>query len=258
MLFTDQMGREIQLTHPPRRIISLVPSQTELLYNLGLRAEVVGITKFCIHPSLWYREKKRVGGTKQYDLKAIAALQPDLIIGNKEENSQEQIEQLMELYPVWMSDIYTLADALSMIRSIGALVNRQTEANLLGDQIQNGFQKLPKGAPIKVVYLIWNQPIMGVGVDTFIDDILGLCGFVNLLSSHSRYPSLTREELRTLAPEVLLLSSEPFPFKQQHIQYFQALLPSTRIILVDGEAFSWYGSRLLKTIPYLIELTQNI
>ncbi len=121
MLFTDQMGREIEFAAPPRRIISLVPSQTELLYDLGLREEVVGITKFCIHPSVWYREKQRVGGTKQYDFDTIAALQPDLIIGNKEENDQEQIERLMALYPVWMSDIYTLPDALSMIRSIGAV-----------------------------------------------------------------------------------------------------------------------------------------
>lgn len=258
MLFTDQMGREIEFAAPPRRIISLVPSQTELLYDLGLREEVVGITKFCIHPSVWYREKQRVGGTKQYDFDTIAALQPDLIIGNKEENDQEQIERLMALYPVWMSDIYTLPDALSMIRSIGALVDRQVAATKLEDQIQDGFQKLPAGALPKVVYLIWNQPIMGAGVDTFIDDILGLCGFVNLLSSHPRYPSLTAAELQALAPEVLLLSSEPFPFKQKHIQYFQALLPNTKIVLVDGEAFSWYGSRLLKTIPYLMELTRNI
>ncbi len=258
MLSTDQLGRKIQLSAPPRRIISLVPSQTELLYDLGLREEVVGITKFCVHPTSWYRQKKRVGGTKKYNFDAIAKLQPDLIIGNKEENDKTQIEQLMTAYPVWMSDIYTLADALDMIKVIGELVQRRVESIELASQIQKGFQELSRVTTYKVVYLIWNQPIMGVGSTTFIDDILRLCGFENLLSSSSRYPTLTVSELRSLAPEVPFLSSEPFPFQQKHIHYFQELLPQTNICLVDGEAFSWYGSRLLKTLPYLAQLTQNM
>jgi len=258
MLSTDQLGRKIQLSAPPRRIISLVPSQTELLYDLGLMEEVVGITKFCIHPSSWYREKKRVGGTKKYNFDTIAKLQPDLIIGNKEENEKAQIEQLMTTYPVWMSDIYTLADALDMIQAVGKLVDRRAKSIALADQIKKGFHELPSSTTYKIVYLIWNQPIMGVGSATFIDDILRLCGFENLLSSSTRYPTLTTAELQTLAPEVLFLSSEPFPFQQKHIQYFQALLPQTKICLVDGEAFSWYGSRLLKTLPYLAQLRQNM
>lgn len=258
MLFTDQMRRKIELSAPPRRIISLVPSQTELLYDLGLAEEVVGITKFCIHPSSWYREKRRVGGTKKYHLETIAKLQPDLIIGNKEENEKAQIEQLMSTYPVWMSDIYTLTDALDMIQAIGALVDRQAKSVELADQIKKGFDDLSRITPCSVVYLIWNQPIMGVGSATFIDDILRLCGFENLLSSSTRYPSLTATELQALAPEVLFLSSEPFPFKEKHLHYFQELLPHTKISLVDGEAFSWYGSRLLKRLPYLAQLRQSI
>lgn len=258
MLFTDQMRRKIELSAPPRRIISLVPSQTELLYDLGLGEEVVGITKFCIHPTSWYQQKQRVGGTKKYSFDAIAKLEPDLIIGNKEENEKSQIEELMMTYPVWMSDIYTLADALDMIEAIGALVDRRAKSLALANQIKKGFHGLSSITPRKVVYLIWNQPIMGVGSATFIADILRWCGFENQLSSSSRYPTLTTTDLQVLAPEVLFLSSEPFPFKEKHLDYFQALLPQTKICLVDGEAFSWYGSRLLKTLPYLIQLRQSI
>src|ERR1700722_20147309 len=102
--FTDQMGRTISVEWPVKRIISLVPSQTELLYSLGLADEVIGITKFCVHPKEWFHSKTRVGGTKKLDFEKIAALKPDLIIGNKEENEEVQIKQLMQDYPVWMSD----------------------------------------------------------------------------------------------------------------------------------------------------------
>src|ERR1700741_1030662 len=122
MRFTDQMNREIELKGSPKRIISLVPSQTELLWHLGLREELVGITKFCVHPEEMFHTKPRVGGTKKFDLKKIAELKPDLIIGNKEENEQVQIEELMKQYPVWMSDITNLDQALDMISRVGALV----------------------------------------------------------------------------------------------------------------------------------------
>src|SRR4051812_11307667 len=120
--FTDQMGNAVELEGPPSRIVSLVPSQTELLFYLGLDKEVAGITKFCIHPAEMFHSKPRVGGTKKYDFEKIRQLAPDLIIGNKEENEQKQVEELQKLYPVWMSDIRNLADALQMIRSVGELV----------------------------------------------------------------------------------------------------------------------------------------
>ena len=129
MLIADQMHRKIHLPRfPLRRIISLVPSQTELLYDLGLEEEVVGITKFCVHPPEWFQSKARVGGTKTIHFEKIKALQPDLIIGNKEENEREQIEALAECFPVWMSDIATLEDALDMMLRVGALVDRPEQA----------------------------------------------------------------------------------------------------------------------------------
>src|SRR6201996_8546516 len=145
-VFTDMLGREITINYPPRRIISLVPSQTELLFDLGLNEEVVGITKFCVHPQEWFRNKKRIGGTKTVNIEAIHALQPDLIIANKEENVQEQVEALAAHYPTWVSDIHTLDDALHMIQQVGNLVARPSQSALLAEKIQKGFSGLATNA----------------------------------------------------------------------------------------------------------------
>ena len=110
-IFTDQTGRKITLDKPPHRIISLVPSQTELLYDLGLHNEVIGITKFCVHPQEWFQHKTRVGGTRQINIDIIHELRPDLIIANKEENVKEQVEELAGYYPVWISDVKHLEAA---------------------------------------------------------------------------------------------------------------------------------------------------
>jgi ABC-type Fe3+-hydroxamate transport system substrate-binding protein len=253
-VFTDQLGNKIALTSSPQRIISLVPSQTELLHDLGLRDEVVGITKFCIHPNDWFRSKTRVGGTKTIDFDRIKQLQPDLIIGNKEENQKEQIEQLMQHYPVWMSDIYTLKDALDMIIRIGTLVNKQNEALLLKLQIEAAFRELntlESTKKISVAYFIWNEPWMVACRNTFIDNMLTMCGLTNSFQHVSeRYAVINEQQLIENQPDVIFLSSEPYPFKEKHILELQQLLPQAQIEIVDGELFSWYGSRLLKSPEY--------
>ncbi len=254
----DQMGRTLVLETPPKRIISLVPSQTELLYDLGLREELVGITKFCIHPEEWYRNKTRVGGTKTYHLDRISSLQPDLIIGNKEENDKVQIEILMDQYPVWMSDIYDLEDAYAMMLQLGQLVGRSEAAKSLVAMTKSGFSTFTLGKKLKVVYLIWHQPMMAAASETFIQEMLLRCGWTNCLAHQTRYPQLTIEALQALEPEVLLLSSEPFPFTEKHLDFYRGQLPNTVVKLVDGEAFSWYGSRLLKTQAYLQELVTSL
>lgn len=256
--FTDQMGRAVVLDEYPQRIISLVPSQTELLYDLGLGDKVVGITKFCVHPDAWYRNKTRVGGTKSYHFDRIKALEADLIIGNKEENDREQIQKLMELFPVWMSDILDLPDAYEMMRQLGELVNRKAEAETLVRQTMNGFAEFANPKRLSVVYLIWNDPIMAVGEQTFIHCMLEQCGWTNSLAQQTRYPELSLTTLQSLQPDLLFLSSEPFPFKDKHVTYFQEHLPRTQIRRVDGEAFSWYGSRLLKTQSYLRKLILSV
>lgn len=253
---TDQMGRSITLMQRPRRIVSLVPSQTELLAYLGLDAEVVGITKFCIHPENWFQTKPRVGGTKQYDFEKIAALNPDLIIGNKEENTHDQIEQLIPLYPVWMSDIYSLTDALSMIGSIGEITGKTEQTTQLITEISAGFSALkPIAEKQKVAYFIWRKPWMVAGHNTFINEMLQRCGLENVFVNEvSRYPEITEELLRKANPDVLLFSSEPYPFKEKHFDELRNICPNAKFMLVDGEAFSWYGSRLIYSSNYFNNL----
>jgi ABC-type Fe3+-hydroxamate transport system substrate-binding protein len=252
MTIIDQMHRSVTLTdYPPKRIVSTVPSQTELLFYLGLDEEVVGITKFCVHPREQFRAKKKIGGTKQLKLEEIAALNPDLIIGNKEENQQEQMEWLMERFPVWMSDIYNLSDATAMIRSVSQLVGKELSGAALAQQISDSFEGLAGIKPRKTAYLIWKGPYMAAASDTFIDHIMGWGGLENVFSEKKRYPAVTLTQLKDASPELLLLSSEPYPFKQKHVEEFQKELPNTRVMPVDGELFSWYGNRLLQTADYL-------
>ena len=260
--FVDQMGNVVILQQPPKRIVSLVPSQTELLFYLGLKDEVVGITKFCIHPNEMFRSKTRVGGTKKYDFDKIRALNPDLIIGNKEENDQEQIEQLMKLYPVWMSDIKTLPDAMEMISMLGTIIQKEDLAKKFVQNIENAFVDLKEFSPnkkVSVAYFIWKNPYMCAGKDTFIDEVLQHCGLENVLkNSNSRYPIIEMLDLKKYNPQLILLSSEPYPFKENDINELQSVLPNTTIRIVDGEMFSWYGSRLLESSAYLKSLLNTL
>ena len=261
-IFTDQTGNTISLTAAPKRIVSLVPSQTELLADLGLEDEVVGITKFCVHPNEWFRNKTRVGGTKDVKADRIAALSPDLIIANKEENVKEQVEVLQKIAPVWTSDIQTLEQAYDMIKQIGTITQKEKEAATIIQQTKQGFNQLYQQSTTRstqsCVYLIWKDPYMTIGADTFIHDILTRCGFTNLFAAAKRYPEITIEALQSLSPERLLLSSEPYPFADKHIEALQDVLPHTRIELVDGEMFSWYGSRLMQAPAYLCGLLNRI
>lgn len=259
---TDQLGRSFEFTFPPRRIVSLVPSQTELLFDLGLDEEVVGLTKFCIHPIDKFAARTKVGGTKKLKIDVIRELNPDLIIGNKEENSKADIECLMEEFPVWMSDIYTLEDAMQTISQIGELVDRAPEANYLNHLISSGFNDLQTLALSRqmdktVAYLIWKSPYLFAGRNTFIDDVLTRIGLRN--SIHElRYPEVALEALRERGVELVFLSSEPYPFKDNHLDEIQAQLPEAKVLLVDGEMFSWYGSRLVKAVGYLFELQKTV
>jgi len=252
-LYKDQMNTTIRLGKKPSRIVSLVPSQTELLHDLGLEDEVVGITKFCIHPNKWFRSKNRVGGTKNVDFDKVKALQPDLIIGNKEENAKEDIEKLKEIAPVWMSDIFNLEEAIDALLKIGEITGRSNQAIKMAESIQAKFVQMSEFIELTsrktVLYFIWNEPRFVAGKNTFIDDMLSRCGFENL-SKNERYP-----EVETgVEPDYVFLSSEPYPFKEKHKKEFQNTYPNAKIIIVDGEMFSWYGSRMLKAPEYFINL----
>lgn len=257
----DQMGRTVHGPVRPQRIVSLVPSQTELLFDLQLAGRIVGRTRFCVHPAGQVQGVTVVGGTKQFRFDVIDRLQPDLIIGNKEENYPEGILRLAQTYPVWMSDVITLADALAMIRAVGRLVGRTEQADALAADIAARLDALPAVHPaLRVAYLIWQKPFMAAGAGTFIDALLARCGLHNVFDqpARGRYPSVTLDDLAAARPDVVFLSSEPFPFREQHARALRAQLPAAVIRLVDGEMFSWYGSRLRLAADYLAHLVAEL
>jgi ABC-type Fe3+-hydroxamate transport system substrate-binding protein len=264
MRFTDQLHRPVELAAwPPRRIVSLVPSQTELLHTLGLEQEVLGITKFCVHPPEWLRGKTRVGGTKTLNMKQIEALRPDLIIGNREENDRAQIEALATRWPVWMSDILTLDDATDMILRVGQLSDRAEPAAALVAEIRRRFEGLAAASlahrpPLRAAYFIWRKPYMVAASGTFIHDMLGRAGFQNAFAHLTRYPEVSPEELAAARPDVLLLSSEPYPFSEKHFGAFREICPAAQIEVADGEMFSWYGSRMLLAAGYFERLRPRL
>ncbi|MGE0568821.1 MAG: ABC transporter substrate-binding protein [Bacteroidia bacterium] len=252
------MNRKVAIPEEVNRIVSLVPSQSEFLWDMGLSNKIVGVSKFCIHPDEMYRNTKRVGGTKQLDIKAIIDLKPDLVIGNKEENVQEQIEELSKHCPIWMSDVNSLEDAFSMMHSLNEMLNVSSEKKELVKNIEENLKSVQgmfEGT--KVAYLIWHEPIMAVGSNTFIHSVLEYLGFENVLRKNTRYPELSTEELSKLDCDVCMLSSEPFPFKESHLEWYTKTFPNFKPQLVDGEMFSWYGTRLEKLPSYVKQLKKN-
>lgn len=250
MIIIDQLNRQVQLTKPASRIISLVPSLTEYLYDLELDDKVVGLTKFCIKPEEWFKSKERVGGTKQVNVQKVEALKPDLIIANKEENSQNDIEKLQSICPVYISDINNFDHAFSAMNAIGVMCDRSEKAAeiiaLCHDKVKK-IKSLVKGT---CLYAIWKDPIMFSGQDNYINSVLKHMGLINAAEKvNGRYPILS-DKIDSSSVDYILLSSEPFPFNDSHSSQFQKLFPNSKILLVDGEAFSWYGSRIYKSYNY--------
>ena len=186
-------------------------------------------------------------------------MQPDLIIANKEENVKEQIEELANDLTVWVTDVNTLEDAFNMISDVGDLTHKTTEAEALITRIKTEFSELQTtNYKLQTAYLIWQKPYMTIGGDTFINDMLEHCGLQNIFKNKSRYPEINLGDLQTASCQLVLLSSEPYPFKQKHADELQTQLPGKKIMLVDGEMFSWYGSRLLKAPAYFRNLLKSL
>jgi ABC-type Fe3+-hydroxamate transport system substrate-binding protein len=246
----------------PKRIISLVPSQTELLYDLGLEDSIVGITKFCMHPIHLKSTKTIVGGTKQVKIEKIKAENPDIIIANKEENTKEMVLELSKICPVLVTDIATIEDNLQMISYFGQLFDKRMEAQKWNDKISFAyfdFQNfIAERTAKKVAYFIWAKPYMVAGFGTFINELLKLNRFENVFGDKGRYPEIKLEELRQkYKVDLILLSSEPFPFKDKQAVEIGKFTNQAMTIFADGEYFSWYGSRLLKAFDYFKKLHQN-
>ena len=250
------MQRTVEITSTVSRIVSLVPSQTELLVDLGLRDKLVGVTKFCIHPKGLRKEVQVIGGTKDVKTALVRSLEPDVVIGNKEENNQADIEALEAFLPTWMSDIFNLEDALDMIRRVGEITGTSGKALEIVSKISENFAALEtwKQSGQRVLYLIWKNPYIAAGKNTFIDAMLNTLGFENAMKEE-RYPEVAFNELN---PDYIFLSSEPYPFKEKHIEELQSQFPQSQVVLVDGEYFSWYGSRLIDAPAYFIQLLKAI
>lgn len=256
--YTDQLNNTIHLPTMPTRIVSLVPSLTELVVHLGAGEELVGRTKFCIHPTHINQMCVSIGGTKNINLDKLHALAPDLIIANKEENTLAQIQQLQLQYPVWISDVNTYANALHMITGISQVLNKIPQGIALINAIEQAKQQLHYSQTPQVAYLMWYKPYMTAANNTFINSMLQQAGFTNVFANADRYPIITIEDLQRAAPEFVFLSSEPFPFAQQHIAQLQQHLPHSKLLLVDGELFSWYGSRLVQAFHYFKTLRNEL
>ncbi len=257
---TDQLGQPISITGVPKKIVSLVPSITYLLYVLGLEKAIAGITRFCKHPPHFKKQKIIIGGTNDVKYDKIAGLNPDIILGNKEDNIKEVIWELQKIAPVYVSDVSNLEENEKLITDYGIIFNREKAAQQLIDEIRTA-QKTCNYAdkPLKrAVYFVWKQPWMTVGGDTFINYMMQLAGFENVFENKKRYPKIDLKDLQEINPEVILLPSEPYRFKEKEQSFLQELFPGACILLVEGEAFTWFGAYPLQAFPYFNALQKQM
>ena len=248
------------------RIVSLCPSLTELVFDLGLGESLVGVTKFCVHPADGVRGIEKVGGTKTPKIDRIREIGPDLVLLNEEENRVEDAEALEAAgLACHVSFPKTAIDTAEMVRSIGEAVHRPGEAERIARAIEEAAHRArvsSKGRPpVRYAYLIWRDPLMSVSGDTFISDLLRLAGGENAFDDRpKRYPVLEPEELAAAGLDAVLLSTEPFPFQEKHIDEVSratGLAPEI-FHIVDGELLSWHGSRTPAGIDYAVEVLGRV
>jgi len=257
MIISGQQNLQGSITSVPQRIVSLVPSLTDLLFDLGCSKQMLACTKFCIHPLPNVKTLHKIGGTKSPKVLKILHMQPDLIIANKEENRHDDVVALASQVPVWVTDINTINDYVNMLHQWRGTIAKANTVTLHLNRLQRLGHSLHKRyKDIRVAYIIWQKPWMAAGSSCFISSVLAYLGFINVFSDFQRYPEISVSSLQELKPDVIMLSSEPFPFKQSHAMQLQKLCPHSKIILVNGELFSWYGSRLLYWNHYHKELDQ--
>ena len=247
----------------PRRIVSLVPSITETLFALGLGDAVVGVSAYCVEPRAGVAGKRRVGGQKDPRLDVIRELAPDLVLANLEENLEPHVAQLRAWgLPVWVTYPRTVAEGIAMIRDLGVLTGADDAASSLARELEaqlaESRARTAERGLTDVFYPIWREPYMTVGADTYIHDMLAVCGGRNVFGARpERYPSVSLDDVAAARPAVILLPDEPFRFRRAHVEDFAAYpdvpaVSANRIHLVDGKLFCWYGPRIgdaLRAIP---------
>ncbi len=255
----DGLGRSVVLEVPPRRIVSLVPSTTETLSALGLAERVVGRTRFCVHPRPWVDTVPEVGGTKAVRYDDLAALEPDLIVANQEENKPEMWPRLEAVAPLWVAYPRNVDEALADLRGMGSVLGCRDRAEAqvsLIESARGAAHDATAGRAFRYAYLIWKHPWMTINADTFIDAMLGEVGGRNVFGEREpRYPEITLEELVGADPEVVFLSSEPFAFEPGHAAELGPLASRARTI--DGEMASWHGVRMGAALAYLVSATRS-
>jgi len=250
----DFLGRLVTLKKTPSRVISLVPSLTQALCDVGLEDSIIGVTKFCIHPKHIKKNTNIIGGTKNPRIRDILNLKPDLVVANKEENRKEDIDILEKHLPVYVSDINTIGDFLDFCDDFKQIFP-SSRFDKLSQEIKNKNKEIPHTLiPLKVLYLIWKNPYMTIGNDTFIHHMMSSYGFQNTMSDVTRYPELSLEDMKKKEIDFIFLSSEPYPFQEKDLIELKKSLPESQILLVDGEMFSWYGSALVQAHNYLLDL----
>jgi ABC-type Fe3+-hydroxamate transport system substrate-binding protein len=260
MILKDQIGNLLEFNQPPKRIVSLVPSLTETV-SAWASEKLIARTKFCIHPASIKSSIPSIGGTKNPDIKKILALKPDLIIANKEENRKEDIEQLNLSVPVWVSDIYNWETAMQALGQLAIILETDQSATSWMSEwkaqralFQETFPPLQRN----VLYLIWQHPYMSIGRDTYIHSMVELLGLNSVTGQLTRYPEVQEDWIRDIQPDFLFLSSEPYPFKEKHLQFYQHIAPRAQVMVVDGEIFSWYGVRMGRVFEYFSQLRSEM
>lgn len=263
--FRDALGREVTVPSPPGRVVSLIPSVTEICFALGAGEQVVGVTRFCTEPPAGVAGKVRVGGEKDPDLDRIARLRPDLVIANVEENRKADVEALAAAgIPVYVIYPRTVTEGAGLLRTLGELLGASGAGEALAGDVEQALgevSRLRRGrAPVRVFCPIWKNPWMACNGDTYVHDVLVTCGGENITADRpERYPRVALEEVAAAAPEVILLPDEPFRFAPKHIPLFHAFpgipaLRNGRIHCIDGKWISWYGPRMVEALPALTRL----
>ncbi len=255
MVYIDDLGREVQIRDIPQRIVSLVPSITELISDLDFLDKIIGRTNYCIYPEKIIDNIDTLGGTKDFSLEKIRILKPDLIIAVKEENNKKLVLEIAKEYPTIVFDIVDYSSAIKMIKDIGSILDAKILTEQLIKDIEEKrsillqrFNKLKRSC-----YLIWNNPKMSISKHTFISEMMNLAGFGNVFAENNdNYPIISEKDLALKNPEFILLSSEPFKFTEKHRKEYQNRFLNSKVVLVDGEMFSWYGSRMLKAFDYFL------
>ncbi len=257
-MLQDVLGRRFEpFTRRPLRLVSLVPSTTETLFALGRGDELVGYTRFCVHPQGRITKERWIGGTKNPKIERIIGLQPDLVLANREENRLEDIQALDEAgISVWVAEPRTVGEAIADIRQMSMLIGCASKGEVMAQKVEQALaeaRRYARQSPITFAYLIWRKPWMAAGRETFISEMLTEGGARNLFAG--RYPQASLEDLKGV--ERLLMASEPFPFAEQHRQELLAEgFTPEQLRLVDGERLSWHGVRLLQGLPYLREVLE--